>query len=77
MDNKKETIGYLFESIAYHNLSDVESFVNNLTPEQSYYVIIQAIEMAYNKNIFSLSESEILSKSIRILNLKRLSNSEK
>ena len=35
MDNKKEPIGYLFESIAFYSPSDVETFVNNLTLEQS------------------------------------------
>ena len=76
MDNKKEPIGYLFESIAFYSPADVETFVNNLTLEQSYYVVTQAIEMAYSKNLFSLSESEILSKSLRILNSKHLSKSE-
>jgi len=34
---------------------------------QSFYVLTKAIEMAYSRGVYSLQESEILSKSIRIL----------
>jgi hypothetical protein len=38
-----------------------------MTTEQAFYVLTQAIQMAYSKNIYSLQESEILSKSLRLL----------
>jgi ribosomal protein S3AE len=67
MTEQKQPIGYLFESIAIYDQSTVSQFVDNLIPEQAFYVITQAVQMAYSKNIYSLQESEILSKSLRIL----------
>ena len=67
MQEETKPLGYLFETIAFYNQSDVIKFVNELTKEQSFYVLTQAIQMAYSKNIYSLQESEIISKAIRTL----------
>jgi len=64
---EKQPIGYLFESIAIYDMNSVEMFVDNLNTQQATYVIMQALEMANKKGIYSLRESEILSKSLRIL----------
>jgi len=62
-----EPIGYLFESIAIYDSSAISKFIDKMTPEQAFYVITQALHMAYTKNIFSMQESEVLSKSLRVL----------
>lgn len=68
MQEQTQPIGYLFGgSISYYEQKDVEKFVDNLTSEQSFFVVSQALQMAYSKGIFSLNESEIISKSLRIL----------
>jgi hypothetical protein len=67
MTEQKQPIGYLFESIAIYDQSTISQFVDNLTPEQAFYVLTQSVQMAYSKNIYSLQESEILSKSLRVL----------
>jgi hypothetical protein len=58
---------FLFESIRYQSPEDVEKFIESIDTAQSFYVITKALEMAYSKGAYSLQESEILSKSIRIL----------
>ena len=58
---------FLFESIRYQSPEDVEKFIESIDAAQSFYVITKALEMAYSKGVYSLQESEILSKSIRIL----------
>ena len=58
---------FLFESIKYQSPEDVEKFIESIDTAQSFYVITKALEMAYAKGAYSLQESEILSKSIRIL----------
>ena len=58
---------FLFESIKYQSHEDVEKFIESIDTAQSFYVITKALEMAYSKGVYSLQESEILSKSIRIL----------
>ena len=58
---------FLFESIRYQSPEDVEKFIESIDAAQSFYVITKALEMAYSRGVYSLQESEILSKSIRIL----------
>jgi hypothetical protein len=67
MTGTTEPIGYLFESIAIYEPSAVPKFIDKMTPEQAFYVLTQAIQMAYTKNLYSMQESEILSKALRIL----------
>jgi hypothetical protein len=67
MNTEKEPLGYLFESIAYESPTNVEELIDTMSVEQSYYIITEAIHMAYSKKIFSLQESEILSKALRTI----------
>ena len=68
-ENNKFPIGQLFDSINYYSIEDFDKFVSNLNNEQSSYCLIQAVQYAYSKNLFSLEESEVISKSIRTLSL--------
>jgi hypothetical protein len=77
MNEETQPLGYLFESIEFYSPSDVNNFIDSINLPQSYYVITKAIEMAHSKNIFSLYESEILSKSLRILNSEYLNNNDR
>jgi hypothetical protein len=67
MEEQIQPMGHLFESISFYNSTDVIKFLDSMTTEQAFYVLTQAIQMAYSKNIYSLQESEILSKSLRLL----------
>ena len=67
MNAENEPLGYLFESIAYQSPTNVEELIDTMSVEQSYYIITEAIHMAYSKKIFSLQESEILSKALRTI----------
>ena len=67
MNTENEPLGYLFESIAYQSPTIVEELIDTMSVEQSYYIITEAIHMAYSKKIFSLQESEILSKALRTI----------
>lgn len=58
----------LFDRIQIKEDSHFESFINDLNEEQSLYIIRLAVNSALSKGIYSLEESEILSKSIRIVN---------
>ena len=40
---------------------------NNLTEEQAKFMLIRAVQMAYKNGLYSLTESEIVSKSLRTL----------
>lgn len=73
MEEKKQPIGELFETISYFSPIDISNLIDGLNEEQSVYMIGLAINMCYQKNIFTLEESEIISKSLRVLNSTRLS----
>ena len=68
-ENNKLPVGQLFDSINYYTIEDFDKFVSNLNNEQSLYCLIQAVQYAHSKNLFSLEESEVISKSIRTLSL--------
>jgi hypothetical protein len=60
----------LFDRINIQNSEDFEKLIEDLNNEQSTFIIQIALEKAYNSGIFSLSESEILSKALRLNNKK-------
>ena len=68
-ENNKLPIGQLFDSINYYNIEDLDKFISNLNNEQSLYCLIQSVQYAHSKNLFSFEESEVISKSIRTLSL--------
>jgi predicted ATP-dependent serine protease len=67
MEEEKQPIAYLFEEVALYKPEDLENLIDNLTDEQAKFMIIRAVQMAYKHGIFSLTESEIVSKSLRRL----------
>ncbi len=69
---QKEPIGLLFGSTAYYSPQDVDTLIDNLTPEQSFYFLTQAIEFSYKSGIYTLAEAELLSKSLRIFTNKNV-----
>lgn len=64
----KQPLGFLFETMAYYSEESVEQIINNLELNNTIFILSQALEMAHSKNVFNLTESEIISKCLRILN---------
>ena len=67
--NNLNPIGSLFGTIHYNTYNDLNSFITNLTKEQSLYCLIESVKYAHSKGVFSLEESECISKSIRSFNI--------
>jgi predicted ATP-dependent serine protease len=67
MEQEKQPIAYLFEEVAIYKPEDIENLIDNLSDEQSKFMIIKAVQMAYKNGLFSLTEAEIVSKSLRRL----------
>ena len=65
---QKQPIGFLFDSIAYYTPNDINSLCDDMTLEQAYFMMIKSLEFAHVQKIFSMQETEIISKSLRILN---------
>ena len=60
--------GFLFGDMAYFTEESVENLITNMDKSTVPYLISQAITYAHSKNVFNLTESEIISKCLRILN---------
>jgi hypothetical protein len=63
-----EIIGSLFDSIDYTSKEQINTFIDNMTEEQALYCIEQSIYSCHNRGAFSLMESEVISKSLRLIN---------
>jgi hypothetical protein len=71
MTQEKQPLGLLFNSVAYYKPEDIELIIDNLNFDQAFYMLIQALEYAHQHSVYSLQESELISKSIRILNSRK------
>ncbi len=67
MEQEKQPILYLFEDIAIYKPEDIDNLIDNLSEEQAKFMLIRAVQMAYKNGLYSLTESEIVSKSLRTL----------
>jgi len=67
MEQQKQPIAYLFEDVAIYNPEDIDNLIDGLTEEQAKFMLIRAVQMAYKNGLYSLTESEIISKSLRTL----------
>jgi hypothetical protein len=67
MEQQKQPIAYLFEEVAIYKPEDIENLIDNLTEEQAKFMLIRAVQMGYKNGLYSLTESEIVSKSLRVL----------
>ena len=65
---EKEPIGLLFTSIPYYSVDNLNKVIDGMSEDQSKFYISQALNYAFSQGVFNLIESEIVSKSIRILN---------
>lgn len=61
-NNKK-----IFDILNYSSNEEFDQILNNLGHEQSLFFMTLAIKSAYNRNTFSMEESELISKCLRVL----------
>lgn len=66
--NLDNTENQLFGSISYQSTESLEKFMESISPEQSIYLVRMALEFSHARGIFNMNETEILNKSLRILN---------
>jgi uncharacterized Fe-S cluster-containing radical SAM superfamily enzyme len=67
MEQQTQPIAYLFEEVAIYKSEDIENLIDGLTEEQAKYMLVQAVQMGYRNGLYSLTESELISKSLRML----------
>ena len=67
MEQEKKPIALLFEDVAIYKPEDIDNLIDNLTEEQAKFMLIRAVQMGFKNGLYSLTESEIVSKSLRML----------
>lgn len=57
----------LFDTISFDDKKKYDNFIENLSKEQSYLILMESVKYAYKTGCYSLAESELISKSLRII----------
>jgi hypothetical protein len=57
----------IFNAIFYNSNEELNIFIDTMSNEQAIFCLIEACKKSYERGSFNMIESEIVSKSIRIL----------
>jgi hypothetical protein len=68
-DENKKPIGSLFDTINYYSMEDLDKFTSNITHEQAIYCLVEAVQAGFRRNIYDMTEIEVISKVIRKLSI--------
>jgi hypothetical protein len=67
MEQQNELFGNLFGSINILSEEHLEVILSTMDREHAIYYLVESVKAAHNRGSFSIGESEVISKSIRIL----------
>jgi hypothetical protein len=76
MEQERQPLGLLFDSVGYNKPEDVDRLIDEMTIEQSFYILTQSLHYVHNSRLFTMQETELVSKSLRILHKVMSGNSE-
>ena len=67
MEQENEKYGNLFGTIDLLTEDHLELILSTMDKEHALYYLIESVKSAHSKGVFSIGESEVISKSIRTL----------
>ena len=67
MEKENTNYGNLFGTINLINEDQLELILSTMNNDHALYYLIEAIKSAHSKGVFTIGESEVISKSIRTL----------
>jgi len=67
MEGNNENLNTLFDTINYRNANELNRFIDEMNVDQALFCLVRATRYAHNKGLFDIEESEVISKSIRLL----------
>jgi hypothetical protein len=68
--NEEDLFGKLFKTIPLYNEGHLEMILQTMDNESATFMLIQAVKHAFDKGVYSIGETEVISKSIRVLSKK-------
>ena len=72
---QEKIFGKLFDNIILNNEEHLEAILSSMNKETATYFVVQAVKYAYHNGLYSIGETEVLSKAIRILSKSESNNS--
>lgn len=69
---EEQLFGKLFNTVPLVDENHLETILNTMDKNSATYLLVQAVKHAYHSGVYSLGESEVISKCIRTI-----SNEEK
>jgi hypothetical protein len=76
MEQERQPMGLLFDSVGYNKPEDVDKLIDEMTIEQSFYLLTQSLHYVHNTRLFTMQETEVVSKALRVLNKRMSGNDE-
>ena len=67
MEKENTNYGNLFGTINLINEDQLELMLSTMNNDHALYYLIEAIKSAHSKGVYTIGESEVISKSIRTL----------
>ena len=67
MEENNENLSTLFDTINYRSPNELNKFIDEMNIDQALFCLVRATRYAHNKGLFDIEESEVISKSIRLL----------
>lgn len=64
---EEKLFGKLFNTIPLYDESHLDTILTTMDKKTALYILIQAVKYSYHQGVYSIGESEVISKSIRIL----------
>lgn len=64
---KQEIFTTLFSSIPLYNEEHVDAILNTMNKDNAVFILVKACTHAHSKGVFTIGETEVLSKAIRVL----------
>jgi hypothetical protein len=65
--DEKDLFGKLFNVVPLYDENHLETILETMNQENAIFLLIHAVKHAYHSGIYSIGESEVISKSIRVL----------
>jgi hypothetical protein len=67
MENEKKLFGNLFNTIDLISEDHLDAILETMDKSHSLIYLIEAVKSAHERNAFTIGETEVISKAIRVL----------
>jgi hypothetical protein len=67
MENETKVFGNLFNTIDLISEDHLEAILETMDKSHSLIYLIEAVKAAHDRNAFTIGETEVISKAIRVL----------